>query len=144
MNLSAKWTPDCSGKWDYDGVILEISTRYYPRGGGFHVSDGKGDLRPSAEKFPDVKPSATSKIEIVHGDDDYALLIQQEFTGDTEAEVKGAVEKWAAEKFERIVAVLQREFGELRSTPRCGAKMEDGERCERPDGHSGPHRDLPD
>jgi len=28
--------------------------------------------------------------------------------------------------------------------PRCGAKMEDGERCERMDGHSGPHRELPD
>ena len=35
--LSAKWTNDCQGKKDYDGPILEVSTRYWPRGGGFFV-----------------------------------------------------------------------------------------------------------
>ena len=37
MNVPAKWTDDCQGKKDYDGKILCLSTRYWPRGGGVTV-----------------------------------------------------------------------------------------------------------
>lgn len=33
--INARWTDDCQGKKDFDGTIIDISSRYWPRGGGF-------------------------------------------------------------------------------------------------------------
>ena len=42
LKVSARWTNDCSGKKDFDGRIVDLSTRYWPRGGGFYTSvDGQ-------------------------------------------------------------------------------------------------------
>jgi hypothetical protein len=30
-----KWRNDCQGKKDYDGRIVHVSSRYWPRGGGY-------------------------------------------------------------------------------------------------------------
>ena len=70
------WSPDCQGKWDYDGVILRVSSRYWP---GNYRQDGR--------------PSATSTIL-----DAEREVAKQDFVGDTEAEVKAAVEAWVREQ----------------------------------------------
>ncbi len=115
---AAIWTPDCQGKWDYDGRLVSISTRYWPRGGGFHISDGKGDFRPSVEAHPEVRPSATAAIDINCGEpdenghnSDYAHLAEQEFEADTEEEVKAQVEAWVEDQYQRIVKCLLTEYG---------------------------------
>jgi len=54
--------------------------------------------------------------------------------------------QYSAEECLRLDREIEAELMPLiqEDASRCGAKMEDGERCERADGHSGPHRDLPD
>jgi hypothetical protein len=124
--VPAHWTPDCSGKQDYDGEILSISTRYWPRGGsatifnnGRFESDGSNPQRQRT-----IPPSASSSI-ILHvgpivdydparhldGHAEHAVtLAEREFEGETEEEVKGQVEAWAAEQYARIVAALRVAF----------------------------------
>lgn len=118
MKPAARWTPDCQGKWDYDGQMISISTRYWPRGGGFHLSDGKGEFRPSIETHPEIRPSANAAINVNCGEpdengfnSDYAHLVEQDFEADTEEEVKAAVEVWVAEQYQRIVKCLLAEYG---------------------------------
>ncbi len=115
-----RWTPDCQGKWDYDGRVLTVSTRYWPAGGGFHVmnsADGRG-LVPSAELYPAIKPSATAAIHFEYGEPDdngynnpYLILAEQDFKGETEAEVKAAVEAWVREQFTDIFKLAVAHFG---------------------------------
>ena|ERR1041385_3822824 len=109
--VCAKWTDDCQGKKDYDGRIISLSTRYWPAGGGFHILDaGSSELRLSEDGS--IKPSAHASIHLNFGEPDqygygdYRELADKEFKGETEAEVKAQVESWAAEKFSRIVALL--------------------------------------
>lgn len=106
MKLAAKWKPDCQGKQDYDAPILEISTRYWPRGGGFHVLD-RGEWQGN-ESRPEIKPSAHASLLINGGPE---ALAELEVEADTEAEVKVAVERWAQEQMDRAVKVLRAEFG---------------------------------
>jgi hypothetical protein len=121
MKPAARWTPDCQGKWDYDGRLVCISTRYWPAGGGFHIYDGRQPergLHPSSEDFPEIKPSAIASIDIRCGEtdesghnEDYAHLSEKEFEADTEAEVKSQVEDWVRSEYLRIVTCLLREYG---------------------------------
>jgi hypothetical protein len=112
-----EWTPDCSGKWDYDGHIISISTRYWPAGGGFHVSNG-GVFVDSAEIFPHIKPSAHARIVLrCAGYDESLDLIGKEFEAGTEAEVKAQVESWVQEQFERVAAAMQAEFQRKEQKP---------------------------
>jgi|GEM_PF-4384321 hypothetical protein len=120
MKPAAQWTPDCQGKWDYDGQLVSISSRYWPRGGGFHVynpGDGRG-LHPSSDDHPEIKPSANAAIHILCGEpdengrnSDYAYLVEKNFEADTEEEVKAAVGVWVAEQYTRIVKCLLVEYG---------------------------------
>lgn len=119
MKIAAKWTDDCSGKKDFDGAILRISTRYWPRGGGFYVLDSSGFHGNDAR--PEIKPSATSKIVLYHGeptDGSYGrsvTLSERDFEFETQEEVQSAVEAWADDQFRRIRSALEKEFGaELR------------------------------
>ena len=105
--MTIKWTPDCQGKWDYDGPLVSVSTRYWPRGGGFHVVSPEHGWQSSAEIMPHVKPSATSHILLGDGDDAVDLATA-DFEGDTESEVKEAVERWVASQFEQIRAALSK------------------------------------
>lgn len=102
----AEWTPDCQGKQDYDGSLVEISTRYWPQGGGFHVSGPTGGFRPSIEAFPNIRPSAKSSIVLRHAPDEYMELTSRKFEADTEAEVKALAEAWVFERFNEIAALL--------------------------------------
>jgi hypothetical protein len=109
MKLSARWTCDCCGKQDYDGELVVLSTRYWPRGGGYLLLN-HGKIEGN-ESRPDVKPSARSAICINDGDsDDYIELVAKDFEADTEEDVKSQVEAWAQQRFNRIVDVLRREF----------------------------------
>jgi len=106
-----EWTPDCQGKWDYDCSLVHLSSRYWPRGGGFHVFDiGKGAWECNDAR-PEIRPSAKSSIcigDLVNGP--YEDLFSADFEGDTEAEVKAKVEAWAKEMIGRVDAAIRREF----------------------------------
>ena len=115
MTVPARWTDDCQGKKDYDGHLVTLSTRYWPRGGGFHILGGEfRELTSSADAFPGTPPSAKATIYLGSTDDDYyddaELLIEQEFEAETQEEVQHAVEVWAHEQYARIAAALRREF----------------------------------
>jgi hypothetical protein len=115
LTPTTKWTPDCQGKWDYDGRVVVVSTRYWPRCGGFHIlntAEMEKGLHPSTDST--IKPSADAAIHLEYGDgaDDnglnaaYITLIQKEFEGETEAEVKAQVEVWVKEQFDAIAKLL--------------------------------------
>ena len=110
LKVKAEWIQDCQGKWDYDGEIVSLSTRYWPRGGGFHVLTNVPDQPVTFEgneARPDIKPSAHSAIHInFAGGDEYMEIISESFEGETEAEVKHAVEQWAQQKFAEIAALI--------------------------------------
>lgn len=109
----AKWTDDCSGKKDFDARVLSISTRYWPRGGGFlYVGGGKG-VRPSIEDRPDIKPSAKASLMLLIAGDRYIDIAEQYFEAETPEEVFAAVEVWATAQFNRAIAALSREFGDI-------------------------------
>ena len=118
--IAAKWTPDCSGKQDFDGRIISISTRYYPRGGGFMLMNRTEDgvTIEENEDRPEIKPSASAAIHLDffkfydgedEPDDDYIELVNADFEADTEEEVKAQVERWAQEQFEVIALAMQEE-----------------------------------
>ncbi len=58
MRLAAKWTNDCQGKKDYDGSIVRITTRYWPRGGGFTIL--RGGVAEEKDTRPDIRPAGDS------------------------------------------------------------------------------------
>lgn len=92
MSDKPEWTPDCQGKWDYDGPLVRVSSRYWPRGGGFSVLRN-GEFVTNENQ--DIRPSAHSTI-VIGADEVWA---EHEFEGDTEAQVKAEVERWVAEQF---------------------------------------------
>lgn len=109
-----KWTNDCQGKKDYDGPLVLISCRYWPRGGGFHILD-VGGFRESTD--PSIKPSASAAIHLEHGEQDdngfgdYEELARAEFDGETQEEVQRQVEQWVKGKFGEISSLLFAHFG---------------------------------
>lgn len=113
LPVPAKWTPDCQGKQDFDGNLVTLSTRYWPRGGGFYVLSGAGWQGDEAR--PEIRPSAHATIYLGSTDNDFyddaVPLIEVALEGDTEDEVKARIEAWAAEQFSRVRRSLLREFG---------------------------------
>ena len=114
MTLDAEWTDDCQGKKDYDAPIIEISTRYWPRGGGFMLvrrEEGQPVKIEENEARPEVKPSANSTLIIRHSEGmGIAELAEQNFEADTYEEVAAQVETWAQQQMDRVVAALRREY----------------------------------
>jgi hypothetical protein len=118
--IPAQWTDDCQGKKDFDGHLVSISSRYWPRGGSAvifqgstFVSDGSDPARQKR-----IPPSAKSSIVIRVGPEQYEDtidLIDAEFTAETEEEVKQQVEAWAAIQYARVIAALQAAFGPPRT-----------------------------
>lgn len=103
--LTASWTPDCQGKWDYDAPILSLSCRYWPRGGGFHVLSERGI--EGNEARPEISPSANAAILLGDpADGPYVEIQEADFSGETETEVKAKVEAWAAEKYATVPHAL--------------------------------------
>lgn len=116
----AKWTDDCQGKKDFDGPLVEISTRYWPRGGGYWVMHNNPGAPVKIEKNdvrPEVKPSAHAAINLRWGDPDedhYGPFIEESFEGETESEVKAQVEAWIQRQMGRVVRALTKEFGPVK------------------------------
>jgi len=100
-----EWTDDCQGKKDFDGEIVSVSTRYWPRGGSADVYDVTPRGVAVVPRDMSVRPSAHSAI-VVCG----VNVVESDFEGDTEAEVKAAVEKWVAEQTARAVAAVKATF----------------------------------
>lgn len=94
------WSYDRQGKQDLDGPILSLSTRYRPRGGGYHTAyfmPSEPPIWEGNETRPEIKPSAKATI-VYRGID----LTSAEFEAETEEEVKAQIEKWAGDQLERI------------------------------------------
>lgn len=102
-----RWTLDCQGKQDLDGPILELSTRYWPRGGGYHTSRvTAGEVQwEGNEARPHILPSAHASIMFFE-----QTLAQAEFRAETEEEVKAMVERWAGDQVARITAAIKRAY----------------------------------
>jgi hypothetical protein len=107
------WTNDSGGKKDLDVPIVVLSTRYWPRGGGWtQISP----VLETNEDRPHVRPSARSSIALEHGDD-LTELCERYFEAETEDEVKGQVEEWARGRMLRIADVLVAAFREEAKDP---------------------------
>lgn len=90
LKVPAAWQRDCGSKWDYDGRLVSLSTRYW------------GDRTAKATIYLGSTQDAYY--------DDAVPLIEKEFSGQTREEVHRAVELWAKEQFSRIANALRREF----------------------------------
>lgn len=92
---AVRWTDDCQGKKNYDGALLRIDSRYWPKG---HANGAHCE--------------AVSGIHIQHGaidgggESDYSIWRERWFKGPTEADVRAAVEAWVAEQFADLMAIL--------------------------------------
>lgn len=99
--LKAEWRNDCQGKKDYDATLLKLSSRFYPRGGGFSMLDtSSGHWEENCER-PEIKPSASASI-LMQG----TTIAEAEFTADTEEEVMRLVEEWGEASFKLVQASL--------------------------------------
>lgn len=111
--VPAQWTDDCQGKKDYDGHLVSLSTRYWPRGGGFLLLRADGGIEDNDAR-PEVRPSANATVYLGSTEDDYlddaVVLAKQDFEADTQEEVQRQVEEWAAKQYGRIAEALLREF----------------------------------
>lgn len=93
--VEIEWTPDCSGKQDFDGNVLTVSTRYWPRGGSSYVIKVEGGKVVSETDRTDpvrqarIPPSAHSTILFGNSE-----LADQRFEAETEEEIKQQVEEW--------------------------------------------------
>jgi hypothetical protein len=112
MQPCATWSDDCQGKKDYDGRLLDISTRYWPGsdGGGTMIFD---TITCEFGSLPyGARPSARSSILLRHGVPDqygygdYLIWRSAKFEADTEAEVKDQVQKWVAAQMADVIALL--------------------------------------
>jgi len=121
VRLNAEWTDDCQGKKDFDGGLVRVTTRYWPRGGGFwEVISKPGQPVNIIENDarPEILPSAHCSVQIesmpARGCDPHGpqteTLADQHFEGETEADVKVQVEEWAQQQVDRVVAALRAEF----------------------------------
>jgi hypothetical protein len=100
-----EWKVDCQGKQDFDAKVVCLFTRFYPQGGGFSILRADRTWEENGDR-PEVKPSATCCLVLGDGD----TLIEREFEGETEEEVKAQAEAWAAAQITRVRAAMVREF----------------------------------
>ena len=106
-----EWTDDCQGKKDYDGKLLDVSSRYWPSGGGFHVYDSR-EPEKGLHLHQDGSPArAVSHIilrcqKTDHPKYDWCydgiVLATQEFSGPSQQDVQSQVEAWVQEQFTKI------------------------------------------
>lgn len=105
-----EWTDDCSGKKNYDGVVVSVSSRYWPQGGGFFLLDNNTGEFQGNETRPHIRPSAISSI-LLGDENDYITLAEKEFEGASLEEIKAQVEDWVSHNVLRIENLLKHEFG---------------------------------
>lgn len=120
LKPNCEWKDDCCGKKDYDGQIISISTRYWPRGGGAIIVDSRVGVLPADAT---IRPSATSSLILDFkgtNDEDYIKIATADFEGETFEEIAAQVEKWTQEQFDKMRAALTVAF------PRISGDSEDG------------------
>lgn len=85
--MTLEWEPNCQGKWDYDGPILSVSSRYYSNFTAVSaiILEGRSEV-------------------------DYKTLREKYFRGRSEADCKAQVEAWAQEQFEYFRKLLEKEM----------------------------------
>ena len=109
-----EWTPDCCGKQDFDGPLVQVLTRYWPAGGShmvFDAAEPEKGLRPANDGS---KPHANCAIYVGYYDESNALA-EKDFRADTEAEVKVLVEAWVSEQFAKIEKAINEAFSKERT-----------------------------
>lgn len=106
-----EWIPDCHSKQDYDGTLVSLSCRMYPRGGGFIQVDTKtGEVKENSDR-PTIPPEAT--VSILLGDPcggPYETLASAYFVEETEEKVKALVERWSAGMIAKVEAAVRQAF----------------------------------
>lgn len=112
MSNEINWTDDCCGKKDYDGEIVSISTRYWPRGGGAMVFDS-AKPQDGLKGYDDGrKPRADSCLLLrIDGYNDI-ILDEKVFEGESFEDVAAQVESWVKEKRDEIESILKSHFGQ--------------------------------
>lgn len=110
--VPAMWTDDCSGKKNFDGEIIAISTRYWPRGGGYYIYDGVNFFQNTQGPPPSARSSILlrARPDEDGGDDEPTVLVSKRFEGDSFEAVRVQVEEWAEGQYTRIVSALLREY----------------------------------
>lgn len=106
-----EWVPDCLGKQDYDGTLVSLSCRMYPRGGGFSQVDTRTGEVKGNEDRPAIPPEAM--VSILLGDPcggPYDVMATASFQGETEEEVKTKVEEWSAGMIAKVEAAIRQAF----------------------------------
>lgn len=97
---AATWTPDVSGKQDYDGSLVAFSTRYYPP-----HKQGRNAPKPH---------SVMCGIYLTDGDEEMGSSVQiadTEVWGDSESEAKAKAEAWVANHLGRIHGAIRAAYG---------------------------------
>jgi hypothetical protein len=122
LTPNAKWTPECSGKLDFGGSIISVSSRYWPGAGSGHgtmmASNMPGEAMTIITRPPNEKPMAVSSILLDLGPPDkngtrgdYRTWRKKWFEGPTEEDVKLQVESWVQAQMADIVTLLGGEAG---------------------------------
>lgn len=95
-----EWVNDCQGKKDFDGDVLRVSSRYWPRGGGYHTLSPSGEWAGN-ESRPEIRPHASSTILFFDKE-----IARERFEANTEEEVKALVEAWVRTQLESLAEHL--------------------------------------
>ena len=117
VKTTAVWTNDCCGKKDFDGEMLTVSSRYWPKGGSGMAFDTEHPGRGLHRYDDGSQCSASSKILFHYtkenGDTDYLVVAEtgDYITGATQEEVQTKIEDWVQKTTDRILRALIREFG---------------------------------
>lgn len=95
--LGINWTDDCSGKKDYDGDLVSISTRYWP----------------SSYQTNGLCSAHCSILLLTRGSHESGharTLAQKEFEGPTFVQVAAQAEVWALEQANKVATAMLAAF----------------------------------
>ncbi len=121
LELDIEWTDDCQGKKDFDADVLSVSTRYWPRGGGFTIINPPGvPYETNADRS--ILPSAVSHISLCG-----EVIAEKYFEGDSEAEVKWSVEMWVKTQLVTITGLIMAQYKVIPDSERWASRQEKDE-----------------
>lgn len=122
--LPFEWTPDCGGKEDYDGDVLSIESRIYPRGGSESVLDrasGKWSL-PGDPSRDHIRPWGGCRIRFLG-----VKVAELGANAETTEELKAIVEAWALQMVRVIEPAVLSAVAYADRLTRCGTCSGSGE-----------------
>jgi hypothetical protein len=100
------WTPDCQGKEDFDGAMVFLSTRIYPRGGSSDIWEIRDGVVVDHSKTDDprrqgIKPSGYAHIVV------FGVNYERSFEAETTEQLKKDIEAWYSQYIERAQNLLR-------------------------------------